>query len=60
LERDRPLYWFHNEDRFCFREGPLTRYDTKEEAEGAILWIMARKGFESYFGLLRVVEIDAT
>ena len=50
------LFWWHDEDKFAYAEAPHTLYDTREAAEGGILWIICRKG-PHYFGELEVVEI---
>lgn len=51
------LYWWHDNDSFTYAEGPRTLYKTELEAEGAILWIICRKGIH-YFGSLEVIFVD--
>lgn len=51
------LYWFHEESRFCYQDGPLTLYETREEAEGGILWIIALKGTHYMGDELEIEEI---
>jgi hypothetical protein len=54
---DPHLYWCHADDKFVYSDGPRTLYATREEAEGGILWIIARKG-QHYMGdQLEVVEV---
>lgn len=55
-DRELDLFWFHDENRFCYAEGPRTMYETRAEAEGGIIWIIAKKGTD-YIGDLEVVEV---
>jgi hypothetical protein len=51
------LYWCHADDKFVYEDGPRTLYDSEEEAEGGILWIIGRKGPHYLGNVLEVREV---